>query len=400
VGPSGSWRSRLIAAAVVLAAGMVGWYWLWPDAAETALPTAATAVDPTPAPRVAGSGTAPYSAAGLAAREQQLQLWSQRQERAEQVYRTYLEATRYPPTARPIAEHPDQMQPFAPVQEDLPMRDAEGRPVAGLRLRSTQDRVFVGNGESVRMTLQAFDGSGAVVPLQVRRAAAQTLPDGKALVQLVRVEVPFTDDGAGADDVAGDQIHAGRLTPGSQGFAGQAGSIRVRVDVEANGQAGTVGFDIIYAPDQAGRWAGVREAMVEGDLHFYLKAEVPAAGRYVASARVRDASGVPFALLQFNDVLPAGSVEFDLALPGLLVHDRQPTFPLQLVDVDAFQLKPDAFPDRVPMPRLPGVVHLSQRYAIDAFSSRQWQSEERDRYLAEYARDVVRAEGELARLRR
>jgi hypothetical protein len=75
------------------------------------------------------------------------------------------------------------------------MRDAEGRPVAGLRLRTTQDRVFVGNGESVRMTLQAFDGSGAVVPLQVRRAAAQTLPDGKALVQLVRVEVPSPTTG-------------------------------------------------------------------------------------------------------------------------------------------------------------------------------------------------------------
>jgi hypothetical protein len=399
VGKSGSWLSRLIVATAVLAAGIGGWYWLLSDAAEPPS-SAAAAVEPAPAPRVAGSGPAPYSTAGLAVREQQLQLWSQRQERAEQVYRAYLEATRYPPTARPISEHPDQMQPFAPVQEDLPMRDAEGRPVSGLRLRSTQDRVFVGSGESVRMTLQAFDGSGAVVPLQVRRAAAQTLPDGKALMQLVRVEVPFTDDGAGADEVAGDQIHAGRLTPGSQGFAGQAGSIRVRVDFEANGQTGTVGFDVIHAPDQAGRWAGVREALVEGDLHFYLKAEVPVAGRYVASARVRDASGVPFALLQFNEVLPAGSVEFKLALPGLLVHDRQPEFPLQLVDVDAFQLKPDAFPDRVPLPRLPGVVHLSQRYGIDAFSSRQWQSEERDRYLAEYARDVVRAEGEIERLRR
>jgi hypothetical protein len=93
-------------------------------------------------------------------------------------------------------------------------------------------------------------------------------------------------------------------------------------------------------------------------------------------------------------------VEFDLTLPGLLVHDREPAFPLQLVDVDGFLLKPDAFPDRVPLPRLPGVVHASQRYGIDAFSSRQWQSEERDRYLAEYARDVVRAEGEIARLRR
>jgi len=396
----GSWRSRLIAAAAVLAAGIGGWHWLLSDAAEPPPATAAPAAEPAPTPRVAGSAPAPYSAAGHATREQLLHLWSQRQERAEQVYRAYLEATRYPPTARPIAEHPDQAQPFAPVQEELPVRDAEGRPVPGLRLRSTQDRVFVASAESVRMTLQAFDGSGAVVPLKVRRAAAQTLPDGKALVQLVRSEIAFTDDGAGADDVAGDQIHAGRLTPATQGFAGQAGSIRVLVDFEANGQAGTVGFDVIYAPDQAGRWGGVREALVDGDLQFYLQAEVPVAGRYMASVRVRDASGVPFALLQFNEILPAGSVEFKLALPGLLVHDRQPSFPLQLVDVDAFLLKPDAFPDRVPLPRLPGVVHLSQRYGIDAFSSRQWQSEERDRYLAEYARDVVRAEGEIARLRR
>lgn len=397
----GSWQSRVVAAAAVLAAGIGGWHWLLSDAAEPAPAAAApAAAAPAPASQVAGSAPGPYSAAGLVAREQQLRLWSQRQERAEQVYRAYYEATRYPPTARPIAEHPDQVQPFAPVQEDLPMRDADGRPVPGLRLRSTQDRVFVASSESVRMTLQAFDGSGTVVPLQVRSAAAQTLPDGKALVQLVRADVPFTDDGAGADEVAGDEVHSGRLTPATQGFAGQGGSIRVRVDLQANGQAGTVGFDVIYVPDAAGRWAGVREALVDGDLHFYLKAEVPVAGRYVASARVRDASGVPFALLQFNEMLPAGSVEFDLVLPGLLVHDRQPAFPLQLVDVDGFLLKPDAFPDRVPLPRLPGVVHLSQRYGIDAFSSRQWQSEERDRYLAEYARDVVRAEGEIARLRR
>jgi hypothetical protein len=51
------------------------------------------------------------------------------------------------------------------------------------------------------------------------------------------------------------------------------------------------------------------------------------------------------------------------------------------------------------MPRQPGEVHRSQRYALERFSDREWQSEERERYLAEYGRDLDRARQEVERLR-
>ena len=320
--------------------------------------------------------------------------------RAAQVYSSYREATRYPPESRPLTEHPDQVRPFDPVVEDVPLRDASGKPVKGLQLRTTQDRVFLSGAESAKFTIEARDGSGRLVPLTVHRSSAQSMPDSKALISIIQVEVPFSDDGAGADDAAADGKYSARLAPGAQGFGSHAGTIRVLAHVSANGEQGVVPFDVVYAPLVPATWAGVREALEEGSLNFYLQADVKTAGRYVASGRVYDANGVPFALLQFNEEMPAGRVEFKLSLAGALVHDKNPVFPLRLIDVEGFLLQPDTFPDRAMMPRQTGVAHVSKRYDASSFSADDWQSEERDRYLAEYDRDMQKALDEMARLRR
>ena len=86
------------------------------------------------------------------------------------------------------------------------------------------------------------------------------------------------------------------------------------------------------------------------------------------------------------------------ALAGALIHDRQPAFPLQLVDVEGFLLRADTFPDRAMMPRQAWIVHSSRRYDLGSFSASEWQSEERDRYLAEYGRDVKEALDAMTRL--
>ena len=117
------------------------------------------------------------------------------------------------------------------------------------------------------------------------------------------------------------------------------------------------------------------------------------------SARVFDAKGAPFALLQFNDEVPAGTAEFKLNLFGALIRDKNPAFPLRLVDVDGFLLQADTFPDRALMARQGGVVHTSQRYSTDSFSPAEWTSQERERYLAEYGRDVQEAQDQLDRLK-
>jgi hypothetical protein len=387
-------------------AAVLGWYWQSPaaDAPEgkpPAFPLGAAGAAASPPP-----GAPPQAGAALpvsdaeASRRERLGQASQRLERAEQVYRSYRENTRFPPESRPLEEHPDQALPFAPVLDEAKLRDGAGKPVPGLRIRSSQDRVFVNGAESVRFTLEAVDDEGRPLALLVRRSVATSVPDSKVLTTLVHADVPFTDDGTGADDLAGDGRYAGQLTPALQGFADRAGSIRVIVELVANGQQGGVAFDVVYVPEVAGAWTGVREALENGALNFYLQAQVRAAGRYVASARVQDANGAPVALLQFNAAAGPGPVEFKLSLAGLLVHEKSPVFPLRLVDVEAFLLKPDTFPDRGMMPRLAGVAHVSKRYAIENFSTQEWNGEQRERYLAEYLRDVLRAEDELAGLRR
>ena len=348
-----------------------------------------------------GSSTAPLSAEGLRAREDKLAMWRSRYERAEQVYNTYRDATRYPHESRPIQDHPDRIKPFDPVVEEKTMRDPQGNPVKGITLKTGQDRVFLSGLDSVKFTVQATDSSGRVLPMIITRASGQTLPDNKQLVTPRSTSLDFSDNGpsSGADDVAGDGSYSARLMPQTQGFAGASGTIRVLVFVKADGKDGVAHFDVIYTDDMPATWiTGEREAQEGGSLNFYLKAQVRVPGRYVVSARVDDALGQPFALLTFNDEVKAGTQEFKLNLFGALIRDKRPAFPLKLRDVEAFLLIPDKFPDRLMLPRRAGIIHTSASYNADSFSAAEWSSEERSRHLTEYGRDLDTARTELERL--
>lgn len=378
-------------------------WWLWgadsPAPLDSAPPTMASAQTvTTPTLDTGRTDTAPLSHSGQQARQQQLQQARERYERATQVYASYRDATRYPHTSRPIAEHPDQVTPFAPVEELKALRDANGKGAKGVRLRTRQDRVFMGGAESVLFSIEALDNSNHPVPLNIQRSSAQTMPDTTTPVNLISAEVPFNDDGVGPDINARDGSYSARLTPAEQGFAAYAGTIRVVVQLSANGEQGAVAFDVIYSPTVPATWTGAREAQENGSLNFYLKAQVKEAGRYVVSARVYDAHGTPFALLQFNDEVKAGTQEFKLNLFGALIRDKNPAFPLSLVDVDGFLLKENTFPDRTMMARQSGVVLTSKGYAVSSFSAAEWSSEERERYLHEYGQDMQAAQDALNRL--
>ena len=380
----------MILSAAAALAGLLGWQWHAADARLRAERSGSgRASDPT----VAGGPAA------TATHEQQLAFWRERYSRAEAVYNGYRDATRYPPESRPLSEHPDQAKPYAPIAEDVPLRDASGKPATGVHLRTTQERAFVAAGESVRFSIEAVDESGRSVPLVIERSLAQAMPDTKTLSTIIRADVPFNDNGMAPDVAAGDGKFSALLTPSVLDFANYTGTIRLAVDVSANGQKGVVQFDVVYVPSVPATWAGVREAQEQGSLNFYLKVQVRTPGRYVATARVYDADGAPFALLQFNDEVPAGPAEFKLPLAGVLVRDKNPKFPLRLVDVEGFLQRPNASPDRIMMPRQAGDAYASKHYDLDSFSDNEWQSEERSRYLDQYGRDMDRARTELARLR-
>jgi hypothetical protein len=403
------------ALAIALAAALLLWWAFAGDAAGEA-PAASSANAAVASAASQGAGTSPLaggatgatssgsplSPEGIRLREEKLAQARSRYERASQVFTSYRDATRYPHESRPIADAPDQVRPFDPVVEEKTMRSERGEPVKGITLKTAQDRVFLSGQDTVKFTVQATDSSGKVLPLLITRAAAQSIPDGKQLAQQRSANLDFSDAGpsaaGGADDVAGDGQFSARLSPQTQGFAGFGGTIRVLVFVRADGKEGVAHFDVIYTEDTPATWGSIREAQESGSLNFYLKANIRVAGRYVVNARVDDARGQPFALLTFNEEVAAGAQEFKLHLFGALIRDKRPVFPLKLRDVEGFLLIPDKFPDRLMMSRRVGVVYTSGNYSADSFSPNEWSSEERERYLAEYGRDLDAARIELERL--
>jgi hypothetical protein len=316
---------------------------------------------------------------------------------AERTLCTYEQASQYPPGSRPMAQNADQAYPNAPVQETSPMRVDGGGAEPQVLLQTAQSRVHMAAGESVAFSIRAVDPNGATLALVITRSVAAGISYGATRAN-AQVALAFTDDGAGADPVAGDGAFAGVLAPAQTGLAGFDGTIRTLVNYTVNGKAGSVAFDVIYSPVVPAVWTGaVREARENGSLNFYLKADVRVAGRYIVSGRVDDAQGRPFALLTFNDMLPAGPNEIRLSAFGKLLHDGAPALPLTLRDVDGYLLRENADPDRAMMPRLEGPVATSRRYPASAFSDAPYDGEERTRYLAEFGKDLAQARDALLR---
>jgi len=356
---------------------------------------ARTAAAPPPAgPQFFGAVTGEGGLPMPSERDERRQLLEQVQ-LTDHTYCSYLEGSKYPMESRPVAQNPDQVHPNQPIQEANPMRVEGGGTNNAVLLQSSQSHVYLAAGEAAAFSLRAVDRHGQTVPIVITTARAQGMTYG-ASRPTPQVAVPFVDDGGGADPVAGDGAYAGVLAPAEGGLAGFHGTIRTEVRYTAGGRSGFALFDVIYTPVLPAAWTGkVREAIEDGSLNFHLGLEVRQPGRYVVSGRVDDARGKPFAVATFNDVLQTGAREVKLAVFGKLLKDETPAMPLTLRDVDGYLLRENVDPDRLLLPRLQGRVYAGRTRSLEGVSEAEWQSEERSRYLAEYAKDRQAARNAL-----
>jgi hypothetical protein len=383
--PSEPKRSRWLAAVLILALlAAIAWLALRGDGA----PATGAAVAAGGAPR------GPQFFGERARRRQQL---VDNFELTDHTYCSYREGSMYPAGSQPMSRNPDQAWPNQPVLETNPMRGDDRSSNPDILLQASQSRVFLAAGESVAFSLRAIKPDGDVVPLVVTRAIAAGIvaAGGRPTTQ---VPLAFADDGSGADAVAGDAAFAGVLTPAQTGLAGFHGTIRTEVRYAAGGKNGVVIFDVIYSPEVPAVWAGPpREAMEDGSLVFVLRADVRQPGRYVVTGRIDDARGRPFALATFNEVLGPGPHDIKLTVFGKLMIDGGAVLPLTLRDVDGYLLKENTDPDRELMPRLEGPLLTSGKRGLEGVSDAEWDSEERQRHLAEFAKDRKAAAAELAK---
>ncbi|MDB5936792.1 MAG: hypothetical protein JWQ01_4136 [Massilia sp.] len=387
--------SRLLPAAALAAlAACLAWLILNEEGSAPAASQAAAV--PARAPQVLARMEKAPGASPLPAPAPHRQQLADNLQLADHTYCSYRATSKYPHESRPIAEQPDQVYPNAPVTDAHPMRLEGGGTDSRVLVQTSQSRVYMAAGEAVAFSLRAIDGDGKVLPLVVTRALAQgmTFNGARAAAQAV---LAFADDGSGADPVAGDGAFAAVLAPAQTSLATFHGTIRTDVRFNVAGRAGAVIFDVIYSPQLPATWTGqVREAVEDGSLNFYLKADVRQAGRYVVTGRIDDARGRPFALATFNDLLATGPQEVRLTTFGKLLRDQEPTMPLTLRDVDGYLLKENTDPDRLLMPRLEGRAFTGKPHPLKAFSDAEWQGEERSRYLAEFGKDLALAKKALA----
>ena len=377
-----SWRAVWLAL-VVAAALVVGLFWHQDD---PALPRTA------PAPQVGLHFLGPVPFMNPAGDDRTVR----RRQLAEQVrltqhtYCSYLQHSRYPHTSRPAAQHPDQLYPNQPVRESNPMRVDGGDSDPGVLVQTAQSRVYLAAGETVTLSLRAVDAHGAVVPLVVTRALAQGMA-AQGARPAARVTLAFTQDDGGN--------WRATFAPQTSALAGFHGTIRSEVRFAAAGHAGVVLFDVIHSPELPAIWTGTpREAIGPDALEFTLPLDVRLAGRYVVSGRIDDALGRPFALASFNELLGQGTQAVALRVHGKLLHDADPAppLPLMLRDVEGYLLRENADPDRLLLARREGAVLVSRTLSLAGVPDHVWQSEERSRYLAEYAKDRAAARERLA----
>jgi hypothetical protein len=385
----------LVLAALLAVCAALGWYRArGGESPAPALAAAAPASAGRPFFTPIGPGLGPSSPGE---RAQRRQLLVETYQLADHTLCSYREGSQYPPTSQPMAKNPDQAEPNQPVQEMNPMHTEGGGTDPKIQLQTSQSRVYLAAGESAGFSLRAVDTEGRVLPLVVTRAVARGLTFGN---QRPTTQVPlvFVDDGSGADPAAGDNSFAGVLTPSQTGLANFHGTIRVEVRYNAGGRNGSVLFDVIYSPEVPASWVGpVREALENGSLVYYLRLDVRLPGRYIINGRVDDAHGKPFALASFNDLLGPGPNEVRLPVFGKLMRDQDAAQPLTLRDVDGYLLRENGDPDRLLLPRLEGKVFAGKAYPSKSFSDAEWQSEERERHLTEFTKDVKAAALALAR---
>ncbi|WNG55409.1 hypothetical protein F0U59_11915 [Archangium gephyra] len=329
-------------------------------------------------------------------REAQRQLWEKRLERARFTLDSYRKSTRYPHESRPIEEHPDLVYPQSPERKQ-PLDKDKG----DIALKLKQEKIYVVGDEVVRFFVGCENASsGQPLPCEVHSAVAREAPHMAGAGQATPVPLDFNDTGRNGDEVTGDGMWTGSFQPSRQGFAMFEGTLRVEFRVRANGSAeGGAFFDIVFTPAAPATFTGrVREVIEKGSLQLYVGLQVRKPGRYVMAGRVDDEAGIPLAYLEFNEELEAGAREVRFELFGLLLHDKKPDFPLRLRDVEGFLLREQGDPDRELVKGLYGSVHTTQPYTLERFSEAEWDSEQRRRYLEEYARDVAEAEGVLGGL--
>lgn len=310
------------------------------------------------------------------------EIQAKRAERARRTLDSYKEWARYPPESRPLREHPDQIHAHYVAPSRQPISGA-GQKLSDARIMLSQDRLYlVGEERAVlRMMCETSEGPAAC---EIHSAKAAVPAHFKPLQgNYSPSDVLFSADGSAEGALSAV------FQPFSQGFAGYTGPIQIQIELSVAGESGRAAFELMYTPEAPALFTGkFREALEEGSLNIYAELKVNKPGRYVITARADGSDGKSFAYLHINDEIAEGKQEVKLQIFGKLIRDEEARSPFTLRDLEGYLLLENTYPDRELLAGMDGPVYTSKSYALREFSGEEWQSEEKERHLKEYQKDV------------
>lgn len=306
---------------------------------------------------------------------------SKRAQRARQVLDNYKAWARYPPLSRPIDEQPDQIHPHHVAPSHQPI-SRPGQKLSDAKVYLSQDRLYLVGDEKaeLRMACETSEGPAACEILSSRAVVPAHFKHPQGMN-------PQSDINFSPGASAGAVVSV--FQPSIQGFEGYFGPIQIQIELSVEGESGRASFELMYTSEAPAVFTGqFREALEGGSLNIYAGLTVKQAGRYIITARADDAEGKSFAYLQFNDEIAEGKQEIKFCIFGKLIRDLGARSPFRLRDIEGYLLKEDAYPDRALIAGMDGTVYTSQSYALRDFSDEEWQSEEKERHLKEYQKNV------------
>lgn len=310
---------------------------------------------------------------------------------AQETLDHYVAWARYPPQSRPLSEHPDlQTLGTSSSRKQLFVRK-DGVKRGDVIVRVAQSTAFVVGDESIQLEV-GCEGDGRSLPCAITGAEASAIPSTEGAATGPSVPVRFADDGQNGDEKAGDAIFTALFRPASTALAGKDARVGVSVWLRYQSDDGQAFFQFEFTAAEPARFTGkVAEALERGSLALDVELEVVKPGRYVLAARVDDANGNGFAYLDHNAELAAGTTKARLTIFGKLVKDARAVAPFKVRDLSGFLLKENVSPDRESLRDVKGVFHTTKAYKDTDFSDAEWQSEEKQRHVTEFTKDVNEA---------
>ncbi|MFI5297345.1 MAG: choice-of-anchor X domain-containing protein [Polyangiales bacterium] len=265
----------------------------------------------------------------------------------EEKYRARMAETRaalmtklhYPTGSSPLTGKSDLLLPH---HVEPTYRGLSGNRDGKVLIEQRQDRLYLSPGQTAVAMIYATAGK-APVAIQVTRSEMQREPADGGPPPVVGT-VTFHDDGVAPDEISGDGISSGLVTPPTDGIPG---SLTLFVDLQANGEKGTLNFQFVMtAPPPATFTQTARDALEDGSIAFYVGINVQKAGLYEIVGRVYDAHGGAIAYLRYMDQLTTDAKEVRLLAFGKLLIDEGAVPPLYLRDVEGHRMVIGDYPDR------------------------------------------------------